>query len=66
MCGNGWERRIRRFPLIRFRKKDKTLRLAKGGGWTSPPERATIDYRNAVDGAMKNPTFGFRCVKQVR
>ncbi len=69
MIGNVWEwvgTPHSPLPVSPVSKKDKILRLAKGGGWTSPPERATIDYRNAVNGAMKNPTFGFRCVKQVR
>ena len=69
MIGNVWEWvGTPHSPLAvsPVSKKGKILHLAKGGGWTSPPERATIDYRNAVNGAMKNPTFGFRCVKQVR
>ena len=69
MIGNVWEwvgTPHSPLPVSPVLKKDEVLRLAKGGGWTSPPERTTIDYRNVVNGAMKNPTFGFRCVKQVR
>jgi len=36
---------------------------AKGGGWRSSPEMATISYRNLADPNIKNPTFGFRCAK---
>ena len=69
MIGNVWEwvgAPHSPLPASPVPKKEKILRLAKGGGWTSPPERAAIDYRNAVSGTMKNPTFGFRCVKWVR
>lgn len=69
MIGNVWEwvgTPHSPLPASPVPKKDKILRLAKGGGWTSPPERAAIDYRNVVNGTMKNPTFGFRCVKQMR
>lgn len=39
--------------------------VAKGGGWTSSPTTAKIPYRNIVDPALKNPTFGFRCSKSL-
>ena len=47
------------------KNKTKTLRIAKGGSWASQNQLATISYRNVADGEMKNPTFGFRCVKTV-
>jgi len=40
-----------------------SLYLVKGGSWRSPPEMATISYRNLVDPQIANPTFGFRCAK---
>jgi hypothetical protein len=40
-------------------------RIVKGGGWTSPPDAARIDFENVVDAGIKNPTFGFRCSKPV-
>lgn len=43
--------------------QSNSLYLAKGGGWRSPPEMATISYRNLADPNIKNPTFGFRCAK---
>ena len=46
-------------------KKNKTLRVIKGGGWSSPVVFSTEGYRNLVDGDIKNPTFGFRCVKPI-
>lgn len=70
MIGNVWEwvdAPDLLLPMNPGPKKDqaKTLRIAKGGSWASPHQLATISYRNVVDGAMKNPTFGFRCVKTV-
>ena len=43
--------------------QSNSLYLAKGGGWRSPPEMATISYRNLANPNIKNPTFGFRCAK---
>ncbi len=43
--------------------QSNSLYPAKGGGWRSPPEMATISYRNLADPNIKNPTFGFRCAK---
>jgi formylglycine-generating enzyme required for sulfatase activity len=43
--------------------ESNSLYLAKGGGWRSSPEMATISYRNLADPNIKNPTFGFRCSK---
>jgi len=45
--------------------QSNSLYPAKGGGWRSPPEMATISYRNLADPNIKNPTFGFRCAKSV-
>ena len=69
MIGNVWEwvgTPRSPLPATPVPGKGKTLRIAKGGGWTSPPQLASITHRNAADGAMKNPTFGFRCVKSVK
>ena len=46
-------------------KKNKSLRVSKGGSWASPSHVANTSYRNIVDGDTKNPTFGFRCVKSI-
>lgn len=43
--------------------KKKILRIVKGGGWTSDEKTARISFRNVVAPDIKNPTFGFRCVK---
>ena len=43
--------------------QSNSLYPAKGGGWRSPPEMATISYRNLADPNINNPTFGFRCAK---
>ena len=68
MIGNVWEWvDTPHSPLpknLRPMKKG-TYRIAKGGSWTSPLGFATIDYRNVVAGNIKNPTFGFRCVKSI-
>ena len=45
--------------------KSNSMHPAKGGGWRSSPEMATISYRNLADPNIKNPTFGFRCAKSV-
>ena len=68
MIGNVWEwvdTPHSPLPKNSELKKNKTPRIVKGGGWTSSFDFATINYRNVVDGNMKNPTFGFRCVKSV-
>ena len=46
-------------------KKNKALRVIKGGGWSSPVVFSTKGYRDVVDGDIKNPTFGFRCAKPI-
>ena len=43
--------------------QSNSLYPAKGGGWRSSPEMATISYRNLADPNINNPTFGFRCAK---
>jgi formylglycine-generating enzyme required for sulfatase activity len=43
--------------------QSNSMHPAKGGGWRSSPETATISYRNLADPNIKNPTFGFRCAK---
>jgi len=70
MIGNVWEWVDSvHSPLLTNmgskKNKTRTLRVAKGGSWASQHQLATISYRNVVDGEMKNPTFGFRCVKSV-
>ena len=45
--------------------QSNSLYPAKGGGWRSPPEMATISYRNLANPNIKNPTFGFRCAKSL-
>ena len=61
MAGNVWE-------WVDNKKSERplpNLRVVKGGGWTSNKEQALISFRNHVDLKMKNPTFGFRCVKSL-
>ena len=68
MIGNVWEWvDTPHSPLPEesrpYKKKD--YKIVKGGGWTSPPSFASIDYRNIVARDIKNPTFGFRCAKSL-
>ena len=68
MIGNAWEwvdTPHSPLPKNFGPKKNKNYKIIKGGGWTSPLSLATIDYRNAVAGDIKNPTFGFRCAKSI-
>ena len=68
MIGNVWEwvdTPHSPLPKNLKPKKKGTYRIVKGGSWTSPLGFATIDYRNVVAGDIKNPTFGFRCVKSI-
>ncbi len=44
---------------------DKTLRIVKGGGWSSNSLAAKIPFRNIVDPTLKNPAFGFRCMRSL-
>ncbi|MEK9628661.1 MAG: formylglycine-generating enzyme family protein, partial [Nitrospinota bacterium] len=52
MAGNVWEW---------VKTENKSLKVVKGGGWTSYRSQSKISFRNAVDPKLKNPTFGFRC-----
>lgn len=68
MIGNVWEWVSTASPADAVSGKDEkdsnqTLRIVKGGGWSSGEQAATIAYRNIVDPALKNPAFGFRCSK---
>ena len=65
MTGNVWE--WVGDPSLSTQKgsKQTTLRIVKGGGWTSDKQSGRISYRNIVDPAMKNPTIGFRCAKSL-
>jgi len=68
MIGNVWEwvdTPIAPTSANSKLKKNKALRVIKGGGWSSPAVFSTEGYRNVVDGDIKNPTFGFRCVKPI-
>ena len=61
MAGNVWE-------WVDNKKSSRPhpdTRIVKGGGWTSDKGQARISFRNHVDLKMKNPTFGFRCVKSL-
>lgn len=71
MIGNVWE--WVSTPIVlpslvenRPELKSNSLYPAKGGGWRSPPEMATISYRNLADPNINNPTFGFRCAKSAQ
>jgi formylglycine-generating enzyme required for sulfatase activity len=37
--------------------------LVKGGGYRTTPKVAILSARHKVPADMRNPTFGFRCVK---
>ena len=68
MIGNVWEwvdTPIAPTSANSKLKKNKALRVIKGGGWSSPAVFSTEGYRNVVDGDIKNPTFGFRCAKPI-
>lgn len=68
MIGNVWEwvgTPVVLPSLVETRPelRSNSLYPVKGGGWRSPPEMATISYRNLADPNINNPTFGFRCAK---
>ena len=68
MIGNVWEwvdTPKTPTPANSKLKKNKALRVIKGGGWSSPVVFSTEGYRDVVDGDIKNPTFGFRCAKPI-
>ena len=70
MIGNVWEWVSTPVVLPSLAESQPGLQSnsmypAKGGGWRSSPEMATISYRNLADPNIKNPTFGFRCAKSM-
>ena len=71
MIGNVWEWVSTPVVLPSLAESQPELQSnsmppVKGGGWRSPPEMATISYRNLADPNIKNPTFGFRCAKSAQ
>ena len=62
MIGNAWEW-VSPVTGGDVQPSGKTFQQVKGGSWRSPKQMAVIPFRNAVDPAVKNPTFGFRCAK---
>jgi sulfatase modifying factor 1 len=65
MVGNVWEWVSDPYFVASNKSNQATLRIVKGGGWTSAEPEARISFRNIVDAKIKNPTIGFRCVKPV-
>jgi sulfatase modifying factor 1 len=65
MTGNVWEWVSTPYSPSSMEPESKTLRIVKGGGWTSDKKLAQISFRNVVYPAMKNPTIGFRCAKSI-
>ena len=68
MIGNVWEWVSTTVVLSSRAESQPGLQsnsrpVVKGGGWRSPPDMATISYRNLADPQINNPTFGFRCAK---
>ncbi len=68
MVGNVWEWVITPYrpssgPGNPNPSKVQTLRMVKGGSWSSPADVSKVSFQNIVDPSLKNPTFGFRCVK---
>jgi len=61
--GNVWEWVSDPYFTSSGKSKKLTLRIVKGGGWTSDKREARISFRNIVDPNIKNPTIGFRCAK---
>ncbi len=43
--------------------RPKRMGLVKGGGYRTTPKVAILSARHQVPADMRNPTFGFRCVK---
>ena len=63
MIGNVWEWVS---DTTYLRKQDSTSppsKILKGGSWRSKKKETTIDFQNIVPSNLKNPTFGFRCMK---
>ncbi len=63
--GNVWEWISDPYFSSSDKLKKVTLRVVKGGGWTSGKREARISFRNIVDPKIKNPTIGFRCAKSL-
>ncbi len=61
MIGNVWEW-VFDAPSP-HENSSSSSRILKGGGWRSRKEEVAISFRNLVPSNLKNPTFGFRCVK---
>ena len=66
LAGNVWEwvsTPHTPVPLRPGAGEKQFLQVIKGGGWSSGPDMARISHRQIVEPGLKNPTFGFRCVK---
>lgn len=59
MTGNVWE------WVVTSSKSSVNQKLVKGGGWRTQQGFSLISARNWVNPRMQNPTFGFRCVKNL-
>tara|TARA_B100001123_G_C15122969_1_gene952141 strand:- start:263 stop:997 length:735 start_codon:yes stop_codon:yes gene_type:complete len=59
MTGNVWE-------WVALDQRPSNQKLLKGGGWRTEKKLSIISARNWVDPKIKNPTFGFRCVKRAK
>jgi len=59
MTGNVWE------WVATSSKTSPNQKLVKGGGWRTQQGFSLISARNWVDPKMQNPTFGFRCAKNI-
>ncbi len=69
MSGNVWEWVDTAYKPVGSAttpSEETTLRIVKGGGWTSPESISKIAFRNVVDPELANPTFGFRCAKSLK
>ncbi len=60
MTGNVWE------WVSRGAKNSSSQQLVKGGGWRTQQGFSIIAARNWINPKMRNPTFGFRCVKRAK
>ena len=63
MVGNVWEWISDPHFVANNKFNKTTMRIVKGGGWTSDKREAKVAFRNIVDANLKNPTIGFRCAK---
>ena len=64
MTGNVWEWVSDEVPGSS--EQEPIRRIVKGGGWRSKISETTINFQNVVSGDLQNPTFGFRCAKNLR